>query len=231
MCNHNGYQGSDPTGQYQSGYQDVSVVQSSTFKFTNYGIVDIDIRQEDDKVIVTVSISGTKIGSVTLSADNPCLNLEGTVDVFGHNGVKVKVSVCADWMNKRVCVEGRGWITIKVGPIRKEIEVGKFSDCKGFGYSNNGYSNSPYQHTNPCLIGLGFALSDFQVIKAINKKIQNKYIFRGYKCVDEIRIPELVKVHLDFDCEPIKHCLVDPSLYVTVNLITGTVVHIEGQDT
>ncbi|MCU5270691.1 hypothetical protein OB994_25050 [Bacillus cereus] len=84
---------------------------------------------------------------------------------------------------------------------------------------------------NPCLIGLGVALTDSKVLAAISRKIRRRYHFRGYKCMDEIANPELVKIHFDFDCEPERACHIDPSLYVTVNLITKTVTHIDGENT
>ncbi|EEK58983.1 hypothetical protein COD78_24490 [Bacillus cereus] len=84
--------------------------------------------------------------------------------------------------------------------------------------------------SDPCTIGLGVALKDKKVIKAINQKIQRQHVFIGYKC-EGITIPEVVKVHLDFDCKPGEQCIIDPSLYITVNLISLKVEEIEGEDT
>ncbi|WP_161520465.1 hypothetical protein [Bacillus cereus] len=84
--------------------------------------------------------------------------------------------------------------------------------------------------SDSCTIGLGVALKDKQVIKAINQKIQRQHVFIGYKC-EGITIPEVIKVHLDFDCKPGEHCIIDPSLYVTVNLISLEVEQIQGEDT
>ncbi|MED3634647.1 hypothetical protein P4536_24870 [Bacillus thuringiensis] len=85
--------------------------------------------------------------------------------------------------------------------------------------------------SDPCLIGLSVALSDSNVIKAINKKIEHQYIFLGYECKSEIGIPELIKIHLNFDCSPKKPCINDPSLYITVNFIDKHVEHIDGENT
>ncbi|KAB2399196.1 hypothetical protein [Bacillus cereus] len=85
--------------------------------------------------------------------------------------------------------------------------------------------------SDSCLIGLSVALSDSKVIKAINKKIERQYIFCGYECKDGIGIPELIRIHLNFDCNPKKPCPKDPSLYVTINFIDKYVQHIDGENT
>ncbi|WP_324656732.1 hypothetical protein [Bacillus cereus] len=86
-------------------------------------------------------------------------------------------------------------------------------------------------HTSDsCFKGIGIALKHERVIKAINHKINQQYVFRGYKC-EGITIPEVVKIHLDFDCQPKEPCNIEPSLYVTVNIIKGYVEHIEGENT
>lgn len=86
-----------------------------------------------------------------------------------------------------------------------------------------------FDTSDSCFTGLGVTLKDSKVIKAINHKIQSQYVFRGYKC--KITQPEVIEVHLDFDCHPERPCAIDPSLYVTVNLISKTVEKIVGADT
>lgn len=206
---------------YQKEEKSVSIVTSTVPKFEHYNIVDFKIRYDGDAIIVTVLIADKEIGTVTFTTEKSCVEIIGKADVFGYKAAKIIINLCIDVPNKKVCADGKAYIKI----LGRDVKIGEFYDCAGLRYELSNVS------VDPCLIGLSVALINSRVLAAFNRKVQHGYNFRGYKCMDGVTIPELVKIHLDFDCEPERHCLIDPSLYVTVNLITKKVEHIEGENT
>ncbi|GLZ63678.1 hypothetical protein [Bacillus amyloliquefaciens] len=108
-----------------------SIRQSTVDHFVNYGIVDFDVKFEEGKVIVTLKVAGVSLGTLTLTTENGCGNLEGKVDVFGFTGAKVKVTVCADIPNRKVCANGKAYIYVP-WPVDDWKEIGSFEECINF---------------------------------------------------------------------------------------------------
>lgn len=108
-----------------------TIKQTTIEHLINFGLIDFDIKYENDQVIVTIKVAGANLGTLRLGTENNCGTLEGKVDIFGVTGAKVEVKVCVDFQNRKVCAEGKAYIHIP-WPVNKWKEIGSFEDCIGF---------------------------------------------------------------------------------------------------